>query len=300
MDSILVTGSTGLAASKILQRSRGGDILVQLLGRNWPLDGMLSSAPFHEADLLDRDAIMDAVRRSKALYIIHTAAMTDVDGCEREPDLAWQINVEGTRHVAEAAAALGLHLVFVSTDYVFSGEHGPYRETDAVDPRSVYGKTKLAAEQIIAELCPSAAIARTSTLYGYSPGVRPNFVTWLVGQLREKKPVTIVTDQISSPTLAENLAEMLLMLSAKRSSGVYHTVGGEWMSRFDFALAVADAFNLDRSLINPCVTADLHQLAPRPAHSGLIVDKIRTLDAEPMSVKEALGSMQRQMEKVRV
>jgi dTDP-4-dehydrorhamnose reductase len=223
--------------------------------------------------------------------------MTDVDGCEREPDQAWQVNVEGSRYVAAAAAEIGAHVVFVSTDYVYSGERGPYRETDAPDPRSVYGKTKLAAEQAILELCPTAAIARTSTLYGYATGVRANFVTWLVGQLEAGKEVTVVTDQISSPTLAENLAEMLLALAIKRASGIFHCVGADWMPRFDFACAVADVFDLDRYLIRPGRTVDLHQLAPRPAHSGLFVDKIRELDVDPLPVREALRDLRRQMAK---
>ncbi len=178
MDTLLITGSTGLTARKVLEQAVDRYNVV-LLGRT-PPPGSVAPHRYLEADLTDAASVQRAVAEARPQAIIHTAAMTDVDRCEREPELAWAVNVDGTGHVAEAARAAGAHLVFVSTDYVFSGEAGPYSETDATDPRSVYGKSKLAAEQVVQERCPDAAIARTSTLYGNAPGARRNFVGWLL------------------------------------------------------------------------------------------------------------------------
>ena len=298
MDTLLITGSTGLTARKVLEQAVDRYNVV-LLGRT-PPPGSVSRHRYLEADLTDAASVQRAVAEARPQAIIHTAAMTDVDRCEREPELAWAVNVDGTGHVAEAARAAGAHLVFVSTDYVFSGEAGPYSETDATDPRSVYGKSKLAAEQVVQERCPDAAIARTSTLYGNAPGARRNFVGWLLDQLQGGAKLTVVTDQVSSPTLADNLAEMLLALSAARASGVYHTVGGEWLSRYELAYAVADCFGYDASHIKAGRTADLRQDAPRPAHSGLVAEKIAMdIGVRPLTLREGLLALRGQLAEAR-
>ena len=298
MDTLLITGSTGLTARKVLEQAADRYNVV-LLGRT-PPPGSVSRHRYLEADLTDAASVQRAVAEARPQAIIHTAAMTDVDRCEREPELAWAVNVDGTGHVAEAARTAGAHLVFVSTDYVFSGEAGPYSETDATDPRSVYGKSKLAAEQVVQERCPDAAIARTSTLYGNAPGARRNFVGWLLDQLQGGAELTVVTDQVSSPTLADNLAEMLLALSAARASGVYHTVGGEWLSRYELAYAVADCFGYDAAHIKAGRTADLRQDAPRPAHSGLVAEKIaRDTGVRPLTLREGLLALRGQLAEAR-
>ena len=298
MDTLLITGSTGLTARKVLEQAVDRYNVV-LLGRT-PPPGSVARHRYIEADLTDTASVQRAVAEARPQAIIHTAAMTDVDRCEREPELAWAVNVDGTGHVAEAARAAGAHLVFVSTDYVFSGEAGPYSETDATDPRSVYGKSKLAAEQVVQERCPDAAIARTSTLYGNAPGARRNFVGWLLAQLQGGAELTVVTDQVSSPTLADKLAEMLLALSAARASGVYHTVGGECLSRYELARAVADCFGYDASHIKPGRTADLRQDAPRPAHSGLVAEKIaRDTGVRPLTLREGLLALRGQLAEAR-
>lgn len=299
MDTLLVTGSTGLTALKVLQQATGSYNVV-LLGRTPPPAAATGAYQYWQADLRHEAAIDEVMVAARPQVIIHTAAMTDVDLCEREPKEAWEVNVEGTRHLAWAAQSANAHLVFVSTDYVFSGDHGPYREEDATHPRSVYGQSKLAAEQVVRELCPDVCIARTSTLYGAAPGVRSNFVTWLLGQLQEGRPVTVVTDQVSSPTLADNLAEMLLALAAKGASGAYHTVGGQWLSRYEFACVIAECFGLDAGLIRPGASAELGQSAPRPAHSGLITEKVaRETGVRPLKVAEALHVFRRQLQEER-
>jgi dTDP-4-dehydrorhamnose reductase len=213
--------------------------------------------------------------RLRPRWVIHTAAMTDVDGCERQPEAAWQANVGGAAAVAAACAAVDAHLVHLSTEYVFDGLAGPYTEEDPVNPISVYGRSKLASEAAVLAACPTAAIARTTVLYGYAPNVRPNFATWLIGQLRAGQTARIVDDQIGSPTLADNLAEQCLALALGGAQGVYNTVGADVMDRLAFARLAAAVFDLDPSLITATTTASLAQAAARPLRAGLIMDRFR-------------------------
>src|SRR5262249_31570042 len=157
--------------------------------------------------------------------------------------------------VAEACREVGAHLVHLSTEYVFDGRNGPYGEDDPTNPISVYGRSKLASELAVRERCPDAAIARTAVLYGHALNGRPNFVTRLIGQLRVGQPVRLVDDQVGSPTLADNLAEMCLALALGRASGVYHTVGAERLDRFAFGQLIAEVFDLDPSHLQRISTA---------------------------------------------
>src|SRR5439155_540902 len=220
-------------------------------------NGFLGAFDFFPVDVADAPATKELLERVRPRRVIHTAAMTDVDGCERAPEAAWRANVDGAESVARACRAVGAHLVHLSTEYVFDGRAGPYSEDDPTNPISVYGRTKLESEMIVRELCPSAAIARTTVLYGYASNARPNFVTWLIGQLRAGRAVRVVDDQIGSPTLADNLAEMCLALALGRAGGVYHTVGADRIDRFSFARLVAEVFRLDAGLIGPVATTSL-------------------------------------------
>src|SRR5262249_8374140 len=154
--------------------------------------------------------------------------------------------------------------VHLSSEYVFDGTVGPYTEDDPPNPISVYGRTKLESEHILAALAPSWAVARTTVLFGYAPSARPNFVLWLLDRLARPQPCPVVADQVGSPTLADNLAEMVLALAPCDARGIYHTVGASRLSRHAFAQLAARTFGLDESLVEPITTAELRQPAPRP------------------------------------
>jgi dTDP-4-dehydrorhamnose reductase len=158
---------------------------------------------------------------------------------------------------------------------VFDGRAGPYAEDDPTNPISVYGRSKLASEEIVQQLSPGAALGRTTVLYGQAPSARPNFVTWLISELQAGHTVRAVDDQVGSPTLADNLAEMCLALALANARGVYHTVGADRLDRYAFACLVAEVFGLDAELIQPVSTASLNQAAPRPLRAGLLIDKFR-------------------------
>ena len=296
MDTLLVTGSNGLLGATIIQQAKGAYRVVAL-SQHPSAGGAVGAGAFYQADIRDSSRIEDIVAQVRPRAIVHTAAMTSVDGCELQPEEAWGINVAGTENVARAAQGVPTRLIFLSTDYVFSGDRGPYVEGDDPQPLSVYGRTKLEAERLVAELCPDHCIARTSVLYGCVPGTRPNFVTWLLEELRGDKAVTAVTDQVSSPTLVDNLAKMVLAMVAGDAHGVYHAVGAEWLSRYDFALRVARLFELDPALVRPGQTPALKQPALRPRHSGLSVHRVpEELGVRPLGVDQGLQALRAQTE----
>jgi dTDP-4-dehydrorhamnose reductase len=295
---VLVTGSNGLLGTKILERMLRD-------GRDEPLgasrgvcgNGYLGEFPFWQIDVADAPAVARVLDAARPDVVIHTAAMTNVDGCERERDAARAINADGAGNVARACAERGVHLVHVSTEYVFDGTAGPYREDDATNPLGWYAKTKYAGEQAVEAAGGSWAIGRTTVIYGYASHVRANFVLWLIGELRAGRRVRIVEDQISSPSLADNLAEMTLALGERRATGVWNTVGASVISRYEFAKRAARTFGLDADLIDPISTAELNQPAPRPLRAGLLMDKFRTAfpDVPVLTADEGLAILEQQL-----
>jgi dTDP-4-dehydrorhamnose reductase len=296
---ILVTGSNGLLGTKVLERllAQGTDRPLAA-SRNERANGYLGELPFWALDVADAGSVERVLDEARPDAVVHTAALTNVDGCERDRDLARAINTDGTGNVARACAARGLRLVHLSTEYVFDGATGPYREDDPVNPLGWYAKTKEAGERQVMAAGGNWSIARTTIIYGYAPHVRANFVLWLIGQLKDGKRVRIVHDQIGSPTLADNLAEMVLALARSDVGGVFNTVGADVMSRIDFARQIAEAFGLDAGLIDPISTAELGQPAPRPLRAGLLMVRFRSTfpDVPVLSVAESLAVLKRQVE----
>jgi dTDP-4-dehydrorhamnose reductase len=236
---------------------------------------------------MDITGSVDLIRSLKPQYIVLTAAMTNVDGCEADRIAAWKANAFGPKNVALAARDIGAKLIYVSTDYVFDGERGMYREDDPPSPINYYGESKLAGESAILQTLDDYVIARTSVLYGWNP-VRLNFVTWAVQELKSGNKINIVNDQYNSPTLSSNLAEMILSL--RNETGVFHTAGSERINRYDFSLKIARAFRLDESLVIPITSDALSWKARRPKDSSLDVSLISRF-SKPLNVGGGLKSM---------
>jgi CDP-6-deoxy-D-xylo-4-hexulose-3-dehydrase len=216
-----------------------------------------------------------------------------VDGAEQRPDEAHALNVEGSAALARVAQALGSRLVFYSTDYVFDGSSGPYGEEDEPAPLSVYGETKLAAEREIAASLDDHLIIRTTAVYGWNP-TSPNFAMNIWQRLGDGEPLRAPSDQITTPTLADYLAAVSLLLVQEDVRELVNVVGGDRLSRADFARVVARALALDPELIVPTPSADLEQAAARPLEGGLRTDRLRSLiDTAPMALDEALKRLRR-------
>lgn len=215
--------------------------------------------------------------------------MTDVDACERDPELAWRINVGGTEEVARAARALGARLVAVSTDYVFDGEAGPYAEDVLPNPRGAYARTKRCGEEAALLLAADCAVARVAVVYSGRPGAKPTFATQVVEKLTRGEPVNAFVDQHVSTTLASNGAAMLLELLLETSyRGILHTSDATVLSRVEFAERVAQEFGLAGE-IRKVRTADVKLLAPRPLRGGLVTARAaELLRTKPLAIDEAL------------
>jgi dTDP-4-dehydrorhamnose reductase len=280
---ILVTGASGLLGSK----------LVDMLSKEYevvPTHNMQALHPNSmRMNMVERDEVFRVLCAVCPDMVVHTAAETNVDKCETEREWAWRLNAAGTRNIAEACAKIGAKLIYVSTDYVFDGEKGLYSEEDEANPVNYYGLTKLRGEQFAREFCEGFVIARTSVLYGWHRK-KLNFATWVVDSLRIGKRISVVEDHYNSPTLADNLAEMILSVVKIDATGIYHMAGGERVSRYMFALKIAEAFDLDRTLITPVKMKDVKVwIARRPMDSSLCVDKVRKeIKVSPLDLTEAL------------
>jgi dTDP-4-dehydrorhamnose reductase len=295
--TVCITGGNGLLGSKLLKEGEGKYKLVSIDLHDAPLFHF-AGMDYIQGNITDAGMIRDVITRTRPDCVFHTAAYTDVDRCELEKENCWHVNVSGTEQVVSACSSQRIKLVFLSTDYIFDGTKGPYSEEDEPCPVSHYGTTKWESEKTIRSRLDDYIIARTTVLYGYFPGVRPNFITWLVEKLKKNQTVSIVEDQYGTPTLADDLAKDLLILFQKNKTGVFNTVGSECLSRYDFALRVAEVFDLERTLILKTTTNQLKQVAPRPMHGGLTIEKvIHEAEGSFSGVVEGLMTMRAQMEK---
>lgn len=216
---------------------------------------------------------MDLVGRTQPGEILLAAACTNVDQCELSPGISRPVNVAGTGHVAEAAAVCGARLTYFSTDYVFDGRAGPYREEDSPHPVSEYGRQKLEAEGIVARLLPERhLIVRTTVVFGWERRPR-NFVVRLIESNRAGRRMKVPNDQFGSPTYAPNLAAAVEELNELGATGLFNVTGTTIIDRFSFALLAADVFGLAPRLIEPVTTGQLNQAALRPLRAGLTVQR---------------------------
>ncbi len=285
---ILVTGASGLVGHRVARLALEKGHEVYCLYREHAVN---IGVPL-TLDITDGGRLLKTISEVKPNAIIHTAAYTDVDGCEANRDLAWRVNAEATRSIAEASAENGSHMVYVSTDYVFDGEKGLYLEDDQTNPVNYYGFTKLKGEEFVKEYAVEWCIARTSVIYGWSLTGKPNFATWVINNLRQRKEVNALIDQYVSPTLNTNLAEMLLEVAERRITGVLHASGATRINRYMFALKLAEAFSLDKDLVKPAEMRSISWKARRPRDSSLNVDKASTLlKAKPLKLEQALRNM---------
>jgi dTDP-4-dehydrorhamnose reductase len=246
---VLVTGAAGMLGRDVIAAAAGHEVI-----------GLARA----ELDIADPAAVAAAVRDADA--VINCAAWTDVDAAEADEAAATAINGDGAGNVAAAAAAAGAHLVHVSSDYVFDGRaREPYAEDAVPAPQGAYGRSKLAGERAVAAAGGSAAIVRTSWLYGRHGG---NFVATMLRVGAERDAVDVVDDQVGSPTWTGHLAPALVAIAAARTDGVLHVAGGGSCSWFDLARETFRIAGVDCD-VRPQSTAALGRPAPRPAYSVL-------------------------------
>lgn len=222
--------------------------------------------------------------------VINTAAMTGVDACELHSEKASLVNTEAVENLINCCEKSVL-FVQISTDYVFDGTAGPYDENDVSNPNSIYGKTKLASENLIREKHPNSLIIRPNVLYTSSTQSAASFFAWVYTSLKTNLVIKVVTDQVSNPAYAPDLAKAIEFALDHDLTGIYHYGSCNYISRYEFALEIAEIFSLPAALIIPVKTADLRQAAARPAHSGLKTDKITAAGVRVRSTRECLQNI---------
>lgn len=294
---VLVVGSNGLLGQKMTELLlRGSPHTVTMCSIEDRPVVSYQSADYHRIDITSKKDVRQVVDSVQPDVIFNCAAMTNVDACETERELAWKINVTGVENLIESGRKGNATIVHVSTDYIFDGKAGPYAEDDRPSPISYYGKSKLASENVLLASDQPFVIARTMVLYGYAPEVKPNFALWLIQSLEKGTPVRVVDDQIGNPTLVDDLAFGLLKAVELGRTGIYNVAGREIVNRYEFALRLAKVFGFDPKLITPIKTSTLRQPAARPLKSGLITLKAEVeLGFKPSTMEEGLAILKNQL-----
>lgn len=273
MITIVGAGST-TGAALIPMLLEETDEQLQLISSR-PLEYDHDRVKMEVVNVRDKNELKQSIMSAMPSTIINLAAMTNVDRCETERQLAWDLNVTLVENLSRISRVLDAKMVHISTDYVFDGTKGPYTETSVPNPINYYGKSKLAGENTCVAGNSNTLIIRTNVIYG-PPRERPDFVRWVLDALDSATPIRVVDDQIGNPTYVDDLAEVIMRLGMSRRTGIYHVGGADFLSRFDFALKIAEFFKLDPGIIRRVSTAELAQTAKRPLKLGLISLKAET------------------------
>ncbi|HXU26919.1 MAG TPA: SDR family oxidoreductase [Bacteroidia bacterium] len=304
---ILITGSNGLLGQKLVYKLRNQantNLIATARGENRLLQ--TSGYVYDQMDITNETEVHNILTKHMPDAVIHTAAMTNVDACESEKELAVAMNTSAVQYIVDALqelqqknAGYNPQLVHLSTDFIFDGTHGPVDEQEKPNPLSFYAETKLNAEKIVQSSKLHWAIARTVLVYGIVDNMsRSNIVLWAKQNLEQGKKINVVDDQFRSPTLAEDLADGCILLVQKKAQGIYNISGKDFMSILQLVHQVADYYGLDKSLINPSKSADIKQPAKRPPITGFIIDKaIKDLGYSPHSFVEGIKLMDEQVKK---
>jgi dTDP-4-dehydrorhamnose reductase len=268
---VLVSGAGGLLGGRLAALLAQPFAVVAGVRRAPAPDGLLQAA----LDLDDADALERLLDREQPAAVVHSAALSEPDRCEREPELAWHANVEASARLARVCGARGLALVLLSTDMVFDGREGGRAEDDAPAPLQVYGRTKLAAERAVLETHADAAVVRACLVAGRGHGARGSASESVAWALARGERPRLFVDQRRTPADASSLADLLTRILTRGGSGVYHCGSAEAVTRHALGRRVAAILDLDAGLIDSLRSDDLPQLAARPRDVSLTCDRAR-------------------------
>ncbi len=297
MKKVLITGSNGLLGQKIIKQLQGQGVKIIAISKGANRLNSTDEYEYHSVDISDKNAISTLIAQELPDVIINSAAITNVDDCEVQKELCWLVNVTAVQHLIDAAEKHAAHLVHLSTDFVFDGKNGPYKEEAEVNPLSYYGKSKVAAEEILFRSKCSWAIVRTVLVYGTGEGLsRSNIVLWAFDALKKGEPLNVVDDQYRSPTLAEDLADGCIRVADQLATGVFNISGKDFMNIHEMITRVANHQMLDTNNINKISSKTLNQVAVRPPVTGLDITKAqKELGYNPRTFEEGLTLVKSQI-----
>ncbi|MDN3604018.1 SDR family oxidoreductase [Belliella kenyensis] len=296
---ILITGANGLLGQKLvdlISKDENYDLIPSGLGKSrfptsWQIDNWVT------LDICKEDQVMDTFEKLRPDFVIHTAAMTKVDQCEDHKEKCRELNIHAVQNLVDACSKYKTHLIHLSTDFIFDGQNGPYHEDDKANPVNFYGWTKLEAENIILKSSIDAAIVRTVLVYGIANDMsRSNIILWVKDSLEKGKHIQLVNDQVRTPTLAEDLALGCFLIVKHNAKGVYNISGKDVLTPYQMALATADFFQLDKTLILESNSTKFQQKAKRPMKTGFFIDKaVKDLGYNPKSFMDGIGILAKQI-----
>ncbi len=295
---ILVTGSNGLLGQKLV-RLLNSISEVQVIATSRGTSRIKDiEIPYYTLDVTDEDKVLSRFNDAKPDVVIHTAAMTQVDDCELNPEDCSVANIHSVKNIVRACKDIDAHLIHLSTDFIFDGSEGPLTEEAIPAPVNFYGETKLEAENIILNSGIKWAMARTVLVYGIVPGLsRSNIILWVKENLENQRTINVVDDQWRTPTLAEDLAQGCWLIAKNHATGIFNISGKDMLTPFDMALKVAEYFDLDKKYVVRANSANFSQPAKRPAKTGFIIDKAEEqLGYRPHSFDEGIDMLARQIE----
>jgi dTDP-4-dehydrorhamnose reductase len=295
---VLITGCNGLLAcglTKQLLRKGTSVWGTSLSGLTNPY---LPAEKYLAADLTNPASAEELLEKVQPHVLVHAAALTKPDACELSPESCYALNHRASVELIEAASQRGVRVIYLSTDFIFSGQNPPHEESSQdFPPVNEYGRSKRLTEEFILSGHPGAAIVRTALVYGYEPLLpRGNIFTWLLQELSAGRPVRVVRDQFRTPTFSDDLARGLSALCKSDSAGIFHLAGKDFVSVYDFALQVADVFDLDSRLITPVETLSLNEPARRPPQTRLLYTRAQSeLGYQPGTLEENLRKLKMSM-----
>lgn len=293
---ILLTGCNGMLGSSLSEKLSTFKHTTWATGKSvcrLPSHFFHDNFIYHSLDITNSEETSRLITSFKPDLIVHAAAMTQVDDCEQNKNLCYSINVDGTKNLITAAQEVNARFCMLSTDFVFSGENGPYKETDPVGPVNYYGETKVIAEQLVMSSGLNWSIVRTILLYGKAdPSKRSNFIYWVKNNLEAGVKIKVVNDQIRTPTFIPDLVEGIYLIAEKESEGIFHISGKDVMTPYQMAIEIADVLNLDKTLLEPVDASTFAQIGKRPQKTGFKIEKaIEELGFQPTSFKNALAKI---------
>jgi len=296
---ILITGANGLLGQKLVEQLVAqGKFDVIATGRGTcRLSG--SGFTYQTLDIENEQEVEVTLALLNPEVIIHGAAMTHVDECEKHQEACYRANVLATKYLIAAAEKIQSHFIFVSTDFIFSGLDGqnPYTEEAVADPVNYYGQTKLDGEELLQRSSLKWAIARTVLVYGLANDLsRSNIILWVKSSLEAGKQIQVVDDQVRTPTLAEDLAAGCILMAEQGATGIFNISGSELLTPYQMAMETADYFGLDKSLINQTDSTLFTQPAKRPMKTGFVIEKAKNqLGFRPKTFREGISILAKQL-----
>tara|TARA_R110002020_G_scaffold72178_2_gene185748 strand:- start:6443 stop:7360 length:918 start_codon:yes stop_codon:yes gene_type:complete len=294
---VFITGANGLLGQKLVaQLVEKGEFQVFASGKGacrLPGEGF----EYVSVDITDESGVEKALGEIKPDVIIHGAAMTHVDQCELNQEDCYDANVNATAYLIKAAEAAKAHFIFVSTDFIFSGEEGPLDENAEAAPVNYYGETKLQGEQLVKACQTKWSIARTVLVFGIAHDMsRTNIILWVKSSLEAGKEIQVVDDQFRTPTLAEDLAAGCILIAEQQAEGIFNISGPDFLTPYEMANITADYFGLNKELIKRADSTTFTQPAKRPLKTGFIITKAQEqLGYDPKTFRAAIGILAKQI-----